>query len=100
MKKEKPVRFNFKSPHVHHEINAVLESVGVVLDSPEYPDIMYYTDTVTGRKLRILESFEIQMGDENFDRWANSVCHWVSSIPETDYKLISLIQSLRILAND
>lgn len=96
MKPEKPVKFNPKSKSFHFEVNAVAESIGLMLEDPNYPDMMYYKDTVSGRRFRILESLEIEMSDDNFDRWANSgMCY--EKLPMHEHKFIQLIEEMRAI---
>lgn len=99
MKPSKPVKFNPKSKSFYHEVNAVAAEIGLVLEDPEYPDLMYYKDIVSGRGFRILESLEIQMSDDNFDRWANSVM-LIEKLPLTDIKFKELIGNMREYRED
>jgi hypothetical protein len=94
MKPSKPVKFNPKSKSFHFEVNAVAADIGLVLECPDYPEMMYYNDTVSGRKFRILESLEIEMSDDNFDRWANSGMLY-EKLPMTDVKFKELIEYMR-----
>lgn len=92
----KPVKFNPKSKSFHYEVNAVAASIGLVLETPDHPEMMYYKDTVSGRRFRILESLDIEMSDDNFDRWANSgMCY--EKLPMCEHKFIELIRQMRLI---
>lgn len=91
---QKPVRINPKCKSFHYEMHAIAEQAGLVAECPEYPEILYWRDSATGRKVRIGSDLMVQMSGWHFDRWALEPCEG-HKLPLTDYKFIALIERLR-----
>lgn len=94
MKPSKPVKLNPKSRSFHHEVNAVAEQAGLELEDKTYPELMYYKDTITGRRFRVTEDLYLEVSDDNFDRWANSGLAR-TRLPTTDILFLRAIDVLR-----
>jgi hypothetical protein len=98
MKKSKPVVFKPKSREFQHEVCFVAQENGLIQDSEYEP--FYWTDSVSKRRFRLLElSGELQVSDDNFDRWANSLLGAIR-MPLTDEKFIEGIAYLRSMPGD
>lgn len=95
MKPEKPVRLNPRSKQFCYEIQAVAKEAGLIPECPEYPEIFYWSDSLSKRKWRLGDDLRLEVSDDDFDRWANSGrAH--ERLPVTDYKLFELIQRMRV----
>ena len=94
MKPSKPVRLKPKNKNFHYEVHAVAKECGLIAECDDYPEIMYWNDSKTGRRFRVLESMELQVSDDSFDRWANSGLTSIR-MPDTDEKLRVAIDILR-----
>lgn len=94
MKPEKPVRLNPRSNQFCYEIQAIAKEAGLISECPDYPEIFYWSDSLSNRKFRITDDLRLRVSDDKFDRWSNSeLAH--ERVPVTDYKLYEMIVRLR-----
>lgn len=91
---QKAVKIDPKHKSFHYEMHAIAEQAGLIAECPEYPEILYWCDSLTGRKVRVSPDLMVQMSGKSFDRWALEPCDG-HKLPLTDYKFIALIERLR-----
>jgi hypothetical protein len=93
MKPSKPVVFRPKSREFQFEVCCVAQQFGLEQESVYEP--FYWKDTKSKRRFRYLELCdELEVSDDDFDRWANSVLHRIR-MPMTDVKFGEAIDILR-----
>lgn len=92
-------KFSKKNREKMEQIFLVAEENGLIRESLSYEKsfsdkVPYWNDTLSKRKFRLLENDILQVSDDDFDRWSNSVLT-ESNLPLTLESFSNLIKELR-----
>ncbi len=92
-------KFSKKNREKMEQIFLVAEENGLIRESLSYEKyfsdkVPYWNDTLSKRKFRLLENDILQVSDDDFDRWSNSVLT-ESNLPLTLENFSNLIKELR-----